>query len=77
MGKYKYQKIPMVLLNNPYIFHENVSELFYGFDMVCAYIYNIMVRTKDDSVDHLKFLENILKRILVMHINLSPWVMGY
>ena len=36
----------MRVCNSPDIFQENISELFDGFDMVRAYIDDVLVRTK-------------------------------
>ena len=41
--KYEYQKLPMGVCNSPDIFQENISELFDGFDMVRAYIDDVLV----------------------------------
>ena len=47
----------MGVCNIPNIFQENISELFYGLDMVCVYIDDVLVITKHEFVDHLKALE--------------------
>ena len=53
-GKYEYQKLPMGVCNNPDIFQEKISKLFDGFDMVCAYIDNVLVISKNNFKDRLK-----------------------
>ena len=45
-GKYEYPKIHMGVCNIPDIFQENISEPFYGFDMVRAYIDDELVIAK-------------------------------
>ena len=64
--KCEYQKLLTGVCNIPNIFQENIPELLEGFDMVQAYIDNILVITKDNFVDHLKdtvfFYRNSQKR---------------
>ena len=62
-GKYKYQKLPMEFCNSPNIFQENIYELFDGFDMVRAYIDDVLVITKNNFEDHLKSLYGVLQRL--------------
>ena len=62
-GNYNYHKIPMGFYNIPYIFQENISELFKGFKMVCVYIDSILVITKHDLADHPKSLEIFLQKL--------------
>ena len=47
-GKYEYQNLPMGVCNGPNIFQENISKLFDGFDMVCAYIDDVLITTKNN-----------------------------
>ena len=61
--KYEYQKLHMAVCNSPYIFQGNKSELFYGFDMVCAYIDYVLVIAKNNFKDHLKALDMVLQRL--------------
>ena len=44
------------------IFQENISKLFDGFDMVGAYIDNVLVINKNNFKDHLKSLDRVLQR---------------
>ena len=62
-SKYKYQKLHMGVCKSPDIFQENISELFYGFDMVRVYIYDVLVMTKNNVEDHLKSLDMVLQRL--------------
>ena len=54
----------MGLFNSPYIFQENIFELFKGFDMVREYKDNVLVITRQYFTYHLKTIENVLHRIL-------------
>ena len=62
-GKYEYLKLPMGLINSPDIFQEKISELFYGFEHVRAYIDDILLTTKKDWSDHLLHLEQVLQKL--------------
>ena len=62
-GKYEYLKLPMGLINSPDIFQEKISELFYGFEHVRAYIDDILLTTKKDWSDHLLELEQVLQKL--------------
>ena len=53
----------MGVCNSPNIFQEKISELFDGFDMVHAYIDDVLVITKNNFEDHLKALGRFLKRL--------------
>ena len=53
----------MGFYNSPDIFQENISKLFEGFDMVCAYIDDVLVITKNNSEDHLKAFGKVLQRL--------------
>ena len=60
-GKYEYQKLPMGVCNSPYIFQENTSTLFDGFNMVRLYINDALVITKNNSKEHLKSLDRVIQ----------------
>ena len=45
------------------IFQEKISELFYGFNILRAYIDDILVITKNNIEDHLKALDRVLQRL--------------
>ena len=62
-GKYGYQKLPMRVCNSTDIFQENISKTFYGFNMVRAYIDDVLVITKNNFEDHLKALDGFLQRL--------------
>ena len=59
-GKKKYQKLPMLFYNVTNIFQEKTLKIFEGFDMIRAYINNILVITKQNFTDHLKHQEKLL-----------------
>ena len=46
----------MEVCNSPDIFQEKISEIFEGFDMILAYVDNLMVITKYDFVEYLNAL---------------------
>ena len=46
-GEADYPKLPFGIFNIPDIFKENMHELFEVFDMGRAYIYDVLVITKD------------------------------
>ena len=62
-GKYEYLKLSMGLINSPDIFQEKISELFYGFEHVHAYIDDILLTTKKDWSNHLLELERVLQKL--------------
>ena len=53
-GNYRYEKLPMRVFNIPDVFHENMSELFEGFDMVRVYIDALIVINKHNFSEYLK-----------------------
>ena len=53
----------MRVCNSPNIFQENISEVFDGLDMICAYIFDVLIITKNNFEDHLKALEKVLQRL--------------
>ena len=63
-GKYEYQKLLMVVCNSPNISQENISEIFDSFDMVRAYIDDVLVITRNNSEDHQKSLDRVLQRLV-------------
>ena len=46
-GKYEYLRLPMGLCNSPDIFQEKMSELMFGLEFARAYIYDLLVVSKD------------------------------
>ena len=62
----------MRVCNSPDISQENISELFYGLDMVCAYI--------DENIfkDHIKALDRVLYIIVEegLKVNTGKYLFG-
>ena len=44
----------MSVFDSPNIYQENISEIFKGFETVCAYIDNVLVMTKQKFEDDQK-----------------------
>ena len=64
----------MGVCNSPNIFQEYIYKIFEGFDMLGAYIDNILVITKDNlsrisEGSRKRFTETCGNRIKVVHIN--------
>ena len=53
----------MGVCNSPDIFQENLSELFDGLDMLCVYIDDVLVITRNNFKNHLKDLYTVLQRL--------------
>ena len=62
-GKYQYKRLPMGLSNSPVIFWEKMNEMFRGFEYIWAYIYYLLIITKDDWSDHLEKLEQTMQKL--------------
>ena len=61
----------MGVCNSPYIFHENILEIFKGFDMVRAYIDYIIVTKMNEFVDHLRAPEKVLQKLVEAELKLN------
>ena len=55
-GKYWYKRLPMWFANSQDIFQQKTNDLFYGFELICAYIDNLLILTKGDLTDHVQKL---------------------
>ena len=53
----------MGLCNSPYIFQENMSEIFFGLDTVRVYIDDLLHVTKGSWTEHLSILEEMFTRL--------------
>ena len=62
-GKYEYQRLPMGLCNSPDIFQEKMGSLMEDLEYVRCYIDDLLVITKGSFLDHLKKLDEVLKRL--------------
>ena len=71
-GKYEYVKLPMGLCNSPDIFQEKMSELFYGFENVRAYIDDLLVINNSSFDDHLKKLDKVLCKLQSAGLKVNP-----
>ena len=54
----------MGVCNSPDIFQIYISELFDVFDMVCAYIDDVLIITINIFEEHLKALERVIQRLV-------------
>ena len=61
----------MEVCNSPYIFQENILDLFKGFDMVRAYIDYIIVTKTNEFVDHLRAQEKVLQKLVEAELKLN------
>ena len=61
----------MAVCNSPDIFQEKISEFFDGFDMVRAYIDDVLVFTKNKFEDHRKALDRVLQRFAEAGLKLN------
>ena len=62
----------MGVCNIPDISQGKIYEIFEGFDMVSAYIDNLLVITKYDFKDNLKALGEILQRLSEPGLKVIP-----
>ena len=53
----------MGVCNSPDIFQENISAIFDGFDVLRAYIDDVVVITKNNFEDHIKSSDKVLQRL--------------
>ena len=56
-------KLPMRVCNNSNILKEKIFKFFERFDMVRAYIDNVLVITKHDFLDQKKALDKLLQKL--------------
>ena len=61
----------MGICNSPYIFQENMNEMFRGFEFIRAYIDDLLIITKGYWYDHLKKLEWFLQTVKDKEIKFS------
>ena len=61
----------MGVCNTYNIFQKKISELFDGFDMVCAYIDDVQVINKINCEYHLKSLYRVLQRFTEAGLKLN------
>ena len=61
----------MGVCNSPDIFQEKISKLFDGFDMVREYIDYVLVISKNNFEECLKFSDKVLQRIKEVELKVS------
>ena len=61
----------MGVCNSPDIFQEKISELFDVFDMVRAYIDELLIITKNNFKDHLKALDRVPQRLVEARLKVN------
>ena len=62
-GKYRYKRLTIGVSNSPEIFQEKMNEMFRGFELIQAYIDELLMISKGDWSNHLKKLELAIKNI--------------
>ena len=62
-GKYWYKCLPMGFVNSPHIFQQKMNNLFHGFEFIRAYLYDLLVLTKGDWIDHVQKPELRLNKL--------------
>ncbi len=62
-GKYSYKRLPMVIAGSPDIFQSKMSELMEDLEYVQAYLDNLLCISRSCLEDHLKKLEEVLRRL--------------
>ena len=62
-GKYSYLRLPMGVAGAPDIFQEKMSDLMRALQYVRTYIDDLLIISKSTFEDHLKKLEEVLKRL--------------
>ena len=68
----------MGVCSSPDIFQEKIYELFECFDMVRAYIDDVLVITKNTFKDHIKSLDRVLQRLeeAGLKVNVEKYFFG-
>jgi hypothetical protein len=61
-GKYAYKKLPMGIAGSPDIFQSKMSKLMESLEYVQAYLVNLLCISMSSLEDHLKKLEEVLRR---------------
>ena len=55
-GKYCYKCLPMGVDNSPDIFQHKMNDLFHGFELFHALIYDLFILTEVECTDHVNNL---------------------
>ena len=56
LGEYRYIHLPMGVANSTEIFEQKMNDLFHGFEFIRVYIYDILILTTADCIDHVQKL---------------------
>ena len=62
-GKYWYKRLTMGVVNSPDIFQQKMNDLFHGFELIRAYIDDLLILTKGYWIDHVQKLELTLNKL--------------
>ena len=62
VGKYWHNRLPMVVANSPDIFQQKMNDLFRIFELIRAYIDDLLILTKGYWIDHIQKLELTLNK---------------
>ena len=62
-GKYRKKLLPMGVSNSLGIFQEKMNKLFHGFELIRAYIDDLLITNKGDWSDQLEKLELTLQKL--------------
>jgi hypothetical protein len=62
-GKYSYKRLLMGVAGSPDIFQSNMSELMESLEYVRAYLDDLLCISRSNLEDHLKKLEEVLRRL--------------
>jgi hypothetical protein len=71
-GKYSYKRLPMGIAGSPDIFQSKMSELIEDLEYVRAYIDNLLCISRSSLEDHLKKLEEVLRRLRNSGLIVNP-----
>ena len=55
-GEYRYKRLPMGVLDSPYIFQQKINDLCHVFEFIRACIDDILILTKGDWTDNIQKL---------------------
>ena len=69
-GKYQYKRLPMGIDNPPDILQQNMNDLYHGFELIHAYIYDLLILTKGDWTDYVHKSESTLTKLKENELNI-------
>ena len=62
-GKYRYKHLPMGIGNPPESSQQKINGLFYRFELICAYMDDLLILTKVEWKDHVQKLKSTLNKL--------------